>query len=180
MSRSPQQGGHGCSGDGSRGWRSVSSSAGLGGSHLRARFKHRGHPCLAVFPGITSDNVDKPVLELRGSRVTDPGLGRTTVTGRPAFWRASMNDVNASPVPPLPEYLSSCSSGNSSRGCSLSSSRRLQKSSSTRSSSTRRVLTLLNDLRSLCHSVRSTSLCSSDDRIWTSCWRVRSSTLENI
>lgn len=30
------------------------------------------------------------------------GLRRTKVTGRPAFWRASMNEVNASPVSRLP------------------------------------------------------------------------------
>jgi hypothetical protein len=45
----------------------------------------------------------------------------TRVTGRPAFWRASMNELNASSVSLLPEYVSSCSSGNNSKGSSPSS-----------------------------------------------------------
>src|SRR5712671_5357905 len=89
------------------------------------------------------------------------GVRRTRVTGRLAFLRESMNEVNISP---LPEYVSSCSSGNSSKGGSPSSNFRQRESSSTSLlSSTRRVFTLLNDLSSLRHSIRSTSLCSSDD-----------------
>src|SRR5712672_2732425 len=91
------------------------------------------------------------------------GVRRTRVTGRSAFWRESMNEVNTSPSSPLPEYVSSCSSGNSSKGSSPSSNFRQRETSSTSPSSTRRVFTLLNDLSSLRHSIRSTSLCSSDD-----------------
>jgi len=89
---------------------------------------------------------------------------RTRITGRPAIWRASMNEANGSPVSPLPEYVSSCSSGNSSKGSSPSSNCRQRQSSSTSPLAMRRVFTLLNDLRSLRHTVRSTSLCSSDDK----------------
>ena len=76
------------------------------------------------------------------------------VTGRPAYWRASMNDVDASPVSPLPEYLSSCSSGNISKGSPPTSNRRQRDSSSTSPSSMRRVFMFLNKPRSLRHSVR--------------------------
>src|SRR6266478_6236322 len=82
------------------------------------------------------------------------------VTGRPAVWWAPMNEVTASPTLPLPEYVTSCSSRNRSRGCSSLSNRRLRDSSPTSPPSTLRVFTLLLNLRSLCHSVvRSTSLC---------------------
>ena len=79
---------------------------------------------------------------------------------RPAFWRASTNDLNAWPASSFPEYVSSCSSGNNSRGSSPSSSRRQRESSPTSPSSIRKVFTLLNDLERLYHSARSTSLCS--------------------
>ena len=88
-----------------------------------------------------------------------------SVTGRPAFRRASMNEVNISPALLLPEYVSSCSLGKSSRGCSPFSDRRQREISPMSLRWTRRVFTLLNDLRSLRHSVRSTSLCSSDDKL---------------
>ena len=87
-------------------------------------------------------------------------LARTNVTGRPTFWRASTNEMNASP---LPEYVSSCNSGSSSKGSSPSFNRRQRESSSTSPSLTRRVFTLLNDLSGLRHSMWSTSSCSSDD-----------------
>ena len=48
------------------------------------------------------------------SGVTGLESGWTRVTGRPSSWRALMNDVNASPVSPTTEYVSDCSSGNSS------------------------------------------------------------------
>ena len=60
------------------------------------------------------------------SGVTGLELGWTRVTGRPAFWRASMNGVNASPVvSPIPKYVSDCSSGSSSKDTSPSSDCRL-------------------------------------------------------
>ncbi len=98
-----------------------------------------------------------------GSENNGFGISRISVTGRPAFWRESMNEVNASPELPLPGYVSSCSSGNSSKGSSPSSNRRQRETSPTSPSLTRRVFTLLNDLRRLRHSIRSTSLCSSVD-----------------
>ena len=54
------------------------------------------------------------------------GLGprRTKVMARSAFWRVS---INASPA----EYVSSCSSGNSSKGSSPSSNSRQRESCST-------------------------------------------------
>ena len=110
-----------------------------------------------------------------GTVWTESGLGlrRTKVMARSAFWRVSMNEVNVSPVLPLPEYVSSCSSGNSSKGSSPSSNSRQRESCSTSPSSIQSVFTFLNGLRSLRHSVRSTSLCSSDDRLCTLCSKVR-------
>ena len=57
------------------------------------------------------------------------GLRRTRVMERPASWRASINEVNVSPVLPLPKYVSSCSSGNSSKDSSPSSNSRQRDSS---------------------------------------------------
>src|ERR1700722_7264464 len=79
------------------------------------------------------------------------GLRRTRVNGRLASWRALINEVNASPLLPLPEYVSSCSSGNSSKGSPPSSNSRQRDSSSTSPSSTRRVFTFLNEPRSCRH-----------------------------
>ena len=101
-------------------------------------------------------------------------------TGRSAFRRASMNEVNVSLVLPLSEYVSSCSLGKSSRGCSPSSNWRQRESSLTSPLSIQRVFRLVNDLRSLRHLVRLTSLCSSDDWLWTLRARVRCSTAEKI
>ena len=74
-----------------------------------------------------------------------------------------MSGLNASPVSPLPGYLSSCSLGKSSRGSSPSSNRRLRESSLTSPLPTQRFFAFLNDLRRLRHSARPTSLCSSDE-----------------
>ena len=68
-----------------------------------------------------------------------------------------MNEANTALVSPLPEYASSCSSGKRSKGGSPSSNSRQRESTSTSPLSIQRVFTLLNDLRSLRHSVRSTS-----------------------
>ena len=100
---------------------------------------------------------------------------RTRVTGRPAFRQASMNEVNGSPVSPLPEYVSSCRSGNSSKGSSPSSNCRNQESSSTSPSSIPKVSTFLNGRRCLRHSVRPTSSCSSDDKVCSACTRAKRS-----
>jgi hypothetical protein len=91
------------------------------------------------------------------------GLRRIRDKERPASWRASINEVNVSLVLPLPEYVSSCSSGNSFKRSSLSSNCRQRDSSLTSPSAMRRVFTFLNELRSLCQSVVWASLCSSDD-----------------
>ena len=104
--------------------------------------------------------------------------------GRPAFQRASMNGVNATPVGPgLPfhEYLSSCSSGNSS-----TSNSRQRETPSMNLLSIQRVFTLVNDLRSRRHSMRlnplCSTLCSSDDQLSSpsSSSRVRRPTVEKI
>ena len=146
------------------------------GSVIRAEFKYRGHspPLRCSCHHVRSG---KSGVELREIGVAKLGLERTRVTGRPAFWRVSMNGVNALPVSPLPEYVSSCNWGNNSRGCSPSSNRRQRESSQTSPSPTCSVFTLLNDLRSLCHSVRPTS---SYERLCWSHLRVRCSTVENV
>src|SRR6266403_1681518 len=71
--------------------------------------------------------------DYRGLRL---GRRRTSITGRPMFWRASMNEVNASTVSRFQKCVSSCSSGNGSRGSSPSSDRRQRDSSLTSPSST--------------------------------------------
>ncbi len=103
----------------------------------------------------------------------------TRVMGQPAFWRGSMNDVNASLALRFSEYVSSCSSSNGSSGSSPSSNRRQRESSSTIPLSIQSIFTSLNELRSFRHSMRSASLCSSDDRLCISCSRVRCSTAES-
>jgi hypothetical protein len=56
-------------------------------------------------PVITSDDTEKPGLELeRAGGVADIGLGRTRITGRPAFWRASMNGASIA-APSICELL---------------------------------------------------------------------------
>ncbi len=108
---------------------------------------------------------DDDRLEVRKSRVTGLGIGWTRVTGRRAPWRASVNGVNASPLArPFLEYLSTCSSGNSSRRCSPSFDRRQRERFSTNQLSTWCVFMLPNDLRSLCHLVRSNPLRSPYDQ----------------
>ena len=94
----------------------------------------------------------------------------TRVMGQPAFWRGSMNDVNASLALRFSEYVS---------GSSPSSNRRQRESSSTIPLSIQSIFTSLNELRSFRHSMRSASLCSSDDRLCISCSRVRCSTAES-
>ena len=120
-------------------------------------------------------------------KILGPGLGYEChrlhgVMGPPAFWKASMNEVNVTPVLLLLEYVSSCSLGSRSKrpGSSLSSHCRQRESPFASQLSMRRVFTFLNELRSLNHSMRSTSLCSSDDKQCASCSRVRCSTAENI
>ena len=140
----------------------------------------RTFPASPLPDGVTGDNSETLGLELREIGVTDPELRRTRVTGCPACRRASMNGVNASHPSPLPECVSSCSSGNNSRGSSPSSSGRQRESSLTSPSSTRSVFTLLNDLRRLRHSAWLTSLCSSNGRLFTVWSRVRCSTVEDI
>ena len=60
---------------------------------------------LACKPG--SASLLAGVIEKGWVPQKSPGLGLRyewiTVMGRPAFWQASMNEVNASPVSPLPE-----------------------------------------------------------------------------
>ncbi|KAI0283238.1 hypothetical protein BC826DRAFT_1060487, partial [Russula brevipes] len=57
------------------------------------------------------------------------GQRQIRVTGWPAFRRASMNSVNASPSLATPKYESSFSSGNNSMASSPSSDRRQRESS---------------------------------------------------
>ena len=105
-------------------------------------------------------------------------LSQTRATRRSAFRRAFLNEVNVSPVSRLARYVSSCSSGNRLRG--RQHHRILDKEIfPRRAHPSRRVFKLLNDLSSLRHPIRSTSLCSSDDRPCASCRRVRCSNAEN-
>src|SRR6266478_2729958 len=117
---------------------------------------------------------DRPNRPDRSRRI------KIKLMGRPAFWRPSMKGLNLSPPWPDPKYLSSCSSGNSSRGGSPSSNRRLREISSTRPLLTLRVFAFLNGLRNLRHSERSTSLLSPGNRRSCRSSKVRCSTSENL
>src|SRR5258708_28762983 len=74
-----------------------------------------------------------------------------------------------SPLSPLPEYVSSCNSGKRSKEISSSFDRRQRESIRDK---------LFVDTSSS-HSLRSTLMCSSDDRSCTLCTRVTCSTVEN-
>jgi hypothetical protein len=104
---------------------------------------------------------------------------RIWVTGRPMFWWASMKEMRTSLTlsHPAREYVSSCSSGNSSTGCPPLSTHRKRESFSTNSSSTRRVFKLLNVLNNL-HYTYSIFIYTSTDRILFQCSRVRCSIAE--
>ena len=130
-----------------------------------------------VIPGLTACRHDR--RDFGGFEGLGLGLRQARVTGRPAFWWESMNEVKASPASPLPECVSSCSLGNSSKGSYPSFNRRQRESSLSSLFLTRKVFMLLNDLSSLRHSIWSTSLHSSDDWLRSSCPRMRCSTTEN-
>jgi uncharacterized membrane protein len=74
------------------------SSAWLGGSHI-----FKSLPA-SPLPDETTGTKETRRLQKAQAETgaADLGLGQIRATGRPAFWRVSMNDVNA--VSPLPEY----------------------------------------------------------------------------
>ena len=103
--------------------------------------------------------------------------------GRPDLCRALMNEVNGSPILPLPEYMSSCSPGNRSKRSPPSSNRRQRETPLTNIWWIRRVFMLINELRSWRHSTALSTprLSSSGDHICnTPGSRVRRSTGESI
>src|SRR6266851_4013920 len=91
-------------------------------------------------------------------RTTARSYLRRRVTGRPAFWRAFIKPVNASPASSVVAYSSSFSSGNSSTGDSPSSNWNERERSLTRPLGTRRVFTLPNEPRISRHRMWSPSL----------------------